>query len=336
MFLNLSLALLLGLTPVQGKEEEALRESVATALNSLGVFYYKNQQYQKAIQALEEAVQHQPHHRGARTNLGMVYYHQGKFEKVLQTLAPLLEDERPEQALLTAAAVSHFALGRYKEAASFYEKLAALMPNDRVLQLTLSVAHDLSGNASQAQEVLKKLPNDALTRAQYHVLKGDAHRSQTKVTEALNEYETALTISPDLPEVNYWRGVLYSDLHKYDQSAKAFEREIQINPANANAHYSLGAYFLSYGNEPARAKPLFEQTVRLNPDHVGGYIGLMKIDLSHARPDRALALAEQAQARGLEDQELSYLKARALNLLGKKDLAEAELKRFQELKARAK
>jgi len=60
---------------------------------------------------------------------------------------------------------------------------------------------------------------------------------------------------------------------------------------------------------------------------------LIKIQLGLGKPAEALRLAEKAQATGGDNDELHYLKSRAYNLQGRKDLAEQELKRFEELRS---
>src|SRR5439155_23842951 len=168
-------------------------------------------------------------------------------------------------------------------------------------------------------------------QAQFHVILADAHRSRLQVKEAIGEYQSALALAPTLPEVNYRLGVLYSDLRLYGQAREAFERELRINPKSADAAYSLGAYFLSYGNDTETAAQYFEKTIQFNPGHLGGYLGLIKIQLGLGNPAEALRLAERAQANGGDNDELHYLKSRAYNLQGRKDLAAQELKRFEQL-----
>ncbi len=116
------------------------------------------------------------------------------------------------------------------------------------------------------------------------------------------------------------------------KAVEAFERELRINPQSADAAYSLGAYYLNYGNDAAKAREYFETTARLNPNHLGAYLELIKIQLGLGKPAEALALADKAEALGSENDELHYLKSRAFNLQGKKELAEKELKKFEELR----
>jgi tetratricopeptide (TPR) repeat protein len=314
-------------------KEESLRQTAARTLNSLGVAYFNKQQFAKAIAAFEDALKYDPGNQDMRTNLGMVYFKQAEFSKVVETLTDVFKARPTDQRVLTALAVAHFAEGRNGEAASFYEKLVQLVPNDPVLRITLAVTYELSGRSAEASRVLQQLPQNAETQAQYRVILADAYRSKQQLPAAIVEYEKALALVPTLPEVNYRLGVLHSDLHAYPKAVEAFERELRINPQSADAAYSLGAYFLNYGNDVAKARSYFETTARLNPNHLGAYLELIKIELSQGKPAEALALAGKAESLGSANDELHYLKSRAFNLQGKKELAEEELKKFRELRS---
>ena len=320
--------------PTAGNDakEESLRQNAARTLNSLGVAYFEKQQFAKAISTLEDALKYDPSNADMRTNLGMVYFQQGQFNKVVETLTEVSRTRPTDQRVLTALAVAHFAEGRYGEASSFYERLAPLVPNDPVLRITLAVASQLAERPDAAR-LLQQLPQNAETQAQYHTILADAYRSRQRLPAAIEEYEKALGLVPTLPEVNYRLGVLHSDLHAYDKAVEAFQRELRINPQSADAAYSLGAYYLNYGNDPAKAREYFETTARLNPGHLGAYLELIKIQLGLGKPVEALALAEKAEAVGNDNDELHYLKSRAFNLQGKRELAESELKKFQELRS---
>jgi tetratricopeptide (TPR) repeat protein len=313
-------------------KEESLRQTAARTLNSLGVAYFEKQQFSKAIAAFEDALKYDPANQDMRTNLGMVYFQQGQFNKVVETLTQISKARPADQRVLTALAVAHFAEGRYGEATSFYEKLAPLVPNDPVLRITLAVSAQLAERAGAAK-LLQQLPQNAETQAQYHIILGDAYRSRQRLPAAIEEYEKALALVPTLPEVSYRIGVLHSDLHAYDKALEAFQRELRINPQSADAAYSLGAYYLNYGNDAAKARGYFETTVRLNPSHLGAYLELIKIQLGLGKPAEALTLAEKAAGIDNENGELHYLKSRAFNLQGKREMAEQELKRFEELRS---
>jgi tetratricopeptide (TPR) repeat protein len=317
---------------VPSNKEQDLRQTVSRALNSLGIFYFEKQDSTKAIEVLEMALRFDPENAGIRVNLSMVYLEQKQFEKIIAVLGSDPKYSQHDQRSLTAMAVSTFVLGKYDQAVLFYKKLSQMLPADQGLLVTLAVAHHLNDETQASRDILQKLPQDDKTRAQYHVVLGDAYRYRAKGLQGVEEYEKALSLAPDLPGVNYQLGVLQSELHDYNKALEAFQRELTLDPNSADAHYSLGAYYLSFGNNREQATRHFEKTIQLKPTHLGGYLGLMKIHMSNGRPEEALRLADQAAALASGNEEFHYLKARSLGLLGRKEEAEEEMKIFERMR----
>jgi tetratricopeptide (TPR) repeat protein len=312
-----------------GEQEKALRVNAAKSLNAVGLSYYEREQYERAVLAFQDALKYDPSNEAIRTNLAISYLQQGKFSRVIEILGAS-GNAPADQRSITALAVSCFALGKYDQAARYYEKLAQMLPDDAVLRLTWAVACEFSGQSQQAQSILAGLPKEKNTQAQYRVVRGDAYRSQLKVKQAIAEYESALALSGDLPDVNYRLGVLYSDLNDYDKAIDAFRRELTINPRNSDANYSLGAYYLTT-TDLEQSRRYFEKTIELNPNHLGAYLGLMKIELSQKQPAAAIEWAKKAEAGGRDIEELHYLKSRAFNLLGQSEQADKEMRIFEEM-----
>ena len=174
-------------SPASGSRESSLQQTAAAALNSLGVLYFERQELDKARAAFQDALKYDPGNHNIRTNLAMVFYQRHQFEKVIETLGSASEQEQTDRRALTALAVSCFALGKFSQAAPLYEKLVGAMPDDVVLRLTLAAVYRLSNHPDQAENVLKQLPGDDRTQAQFHVILADAHRSQLHVKEAIGE-----------------------------------------------------------------------------------------------------------------------------------------------------
>ena len=313
-----------------GEKEKALRVNAAKTLNALGLLYYEREEYEQAVLSFQDALKYDPSSEAIRTNLAISYVQQGKFSRVIETLGSSGNTPRSEVHNRSGRIV--LCLGQVRSGGSLLREIGADVPDDAVLRLTWAVACEFSGQSRQAQSILAGLPKEKSIQAQYRVVMGDAYRSQLKVKQAIAEYESALALSGDLPDVNYRLGVLYSDLNDYDKAIDAFRRELTINPRNSDANYSLGAYYLTT-TDLEQSRRYFEKTIELNPNHLGAYLGLMKIELSQKQPAAAIEWAKKAEAGGRDIEELHYLKSRAFNLLGQTEQAEKELRIFDEMKA---
>jgi tetratricopeptide (TPR) repeat protein len=310
-------------------QEERLRQIVAQNLTELGIHHYQKQNHRMATACFEDALKYQPGNETYRVNLAMGYLGSGRYERVLSTLTSEPQLSQLDERARTALALSYFATGQYRQAIPHYEVLAQSKPEDGVLQLTLAAVCHLDGQTGKAEQILKRLPNEPAVQAHYHVILADAHRSRSNAAAAIKEYERALSIVPNTPGVNYRLGALYSDLNQVEKALKLFHKELEVNPRNADAYFSLGAYSLNFQNQLGVAREHFERSIQLNPQHLEAYLGLIKTALAQKNPAEALQLAERIQAEGQENGELHYLKSRALNLLGKRQQAESELKLYE-------
>jgi len=313
-------------------EEEGLNRSVASSINSLGVFLYESGRLDEAEVQFREALRYSADDDRVRNNLAMVLLGQSRFEAIKELYPQAAADELSDLPLLTALAISHYATGEFEKAIPFFERLQVEKRTKPELEIMLAVALDLTGAETQSKEVLERVGTSAQVEAGYHVFKGDALRDQGQIQEAIVEYEQALTIESELPRVPYRLGVLYSDTHQYGEALQAFQKELAINPTNADAAYSIGAYYLIWGQDLTKARQFFQQSINLDSENISGYLGLMKVCLAEEDPGEALDLAEKAESLGLEHPELFYLKARAFRLKGEEELAEEALLRFEELK----
>ena len=311
-------------------QDEKLRQFAAQALTDLGIHYYQQQNYRKATSCFEDALRYHPGNETYRVNLAMGYLGSGRYDLVIATLTAKPQLSQLDERTQTALALSYFATGRYRQAISPYEGLAKMKPDDVVLQLTVAAVYALDGQPERAEQTLRRFPNDPAVQAHYHIILADAHRNRSDLQGAIREYEKALTIAPNTPGVNYRLGALYSNLNDIEKAMKLFNRELEVYPENPDAHFSLGAYSLNFQNELETARRHFQRSVELNPKHLEAYLGLMKTSLAQGKPAEALQLAERIQSVGQENGELHYLKARALNLLGKREQAESELKLFEQ------
>lgn len=105
-----------------------------------------------------------------------------------------------------------------------------------------------------AMNRLKANPDDldALLEA------AEAFMSAEMWDKAMLLLERARGKAPDDPEVLNHLGVALFRMERPAESAKAFERLLELDPGSWQARFNLGAVYKHGLNDPARAKPLFE------------------------------------------------------------------------------
>jgi len=92
---------------------------------------------------------------------------------------------------------------------------------DRVYDLRVE---DHTAPVAELKRLLK------LNKAYNHMNRGDELMTENKVTEALKEYSTGMTIYPDNPEMLFWPAVTMASTGKVDDSLPLFKRVFAMDP----------------------------------------------------------------------------------------------------------
>ncbi len=140
-----------------------------------------------------------------------------------------------------AVALSHFgqhlsAIGQRTESKSRLEE--AVENYDKVIEMD----KDFVGQEAQQNRagILKELSDVRAWTA-----KGHALRSLGRNKEAIQAYDSALRLDPDLAAGWSGKGAALRDLGRYNESVQAYEKAIQIDPELARAWIAKGDVLLS-------------------------------------------------------------------------------------------
>lgn len=217
-------------------------------------------------QSREEASEH---YRLARSYLGNGSYLLA--EQEIKKALDLVSDDPQYYELL---ALIHQFQGRLQLADEAYRlalQQAEVPPSVLVNYSTLLL---LLGRLDQAiavaQQALHNPHYDKPERAYTnlglaYLKKGSLHQEKSSLHQAVEQFRTALTYQPDLPEAHYNLGLAYIRLGDQEQAIRAFREAVRYRPSYVDAHYSLGEVLLKTGHT-AEARFAFERVVGLAPD----------------------------------------------------------------------
>lgn len=125
-------------------------------------------------------------------------------------------------------------------------------------------------NPSMVDEsaLVNKYPKDA--RKQYE--KATKALQDGKREEAIDHYEKALAIAPDMYFARNNLGSLYLEERRFDDAEKAFQKVIADNQADANAYFNLGNVYLITGRLPEAATAIGEGVKRQPQSALGQFL----------------------------------------------------------------
>jgi tetratricopeptide (TPR) repeat protein len=327
---------------------------------------------QKSFEALRDL---SPQTAEVHARLGLIYFQQGKFADAVPTLRQALRLKPALPNLDALLAMSLSELGGYEEALPMLEKTFRKSDDavlKRMTGLHLQRAYTGLGRDREAVEVVMELsrlhPDDpevlyhsgrVLANFAYlqtvrlaqvapgsvwrHQAAAEANESQGLYDAAITEYRRVLALDPDRPGMHFRLGRALlargrqsgGDVSGEIEARSAFERELRIDPTNANAAYELGELHRKAGELEA-ALELFRAAVRHDGDFDEALVGLARTLAASGRAQAAIEPLRKAASLKPDNEVIYYHLARAYGALGNKaeqDKALAEYRRLRELKA---
>ena len=261
---HLDLGLVLGR---QGKLDEAiaqLREALKldNTLPSghmfLGIFLYQENHPEQASRELQAELSAQPDNVEALTWLGTLD----------------LAQDRPERAIVPL------------------DHAAALAPNDlNVLELRAR-SHSLVAKDTYAR--MAKLDPGSW---HVHHVQAQLDADQGKHTDAIAEYQAAIQLQPDDPDLYEEMGDEYRANSQLEAAEAAYRKGLALGPANPTALYNLGSAEVERG-QSAEGVPMLERALASYPGSplAEYYLGRGLNDLG--RDQEAVAWLKKAAAAG--------------------------------------
>ena len=132
--------------------------------NALGLAYMEVQEYKKSESAFLKALEVDKRFTEAKLNLGILYYRQADYEKAISTLKEVLQDEAFPQKHMAFYYLGkvYQAIGNRREYINNLRKAVAYNPMFIDAQLELAQAYELEGNYSLAREIYQSLINNGI------------------------------------------------------------------------------------------------------------------------------------------------------------------------------
>ena len=299
----------LGVIAVQNNQPDSALENFASAsewkadfpgLNrNWGIVAFRNGQFDKAITPLERHLKTNPTDNLIRQMLGASYYFTKDFTKAVETLKPLEANLTSDAELAYFYGISLIQLKRNQEAVPIFNKLAAIS---------------------------QKSPEALFYAAQGFMILGDYAR-------AVKEFRNVVALAPNTAKANYFIGQSLIRLNRYDEAESAFTAELALDPNDVLSKYHLALTLIERKIEPEKTIQILEETINLKSDYADAHYQLGKIYLEKGETQKAVEQLEAAVLSDANKDFIHYQLSIAYRKMSRKDDADRELKRYQELKA---
>lgn len=126
----------------------------------------------------------------------------------------------------------------------------------------------------------------------YHLKQGGMLLGQLQYDAALEHYQKACALKPDVAGVWWTLGSIYQRLGEPANAFAAFEQVLALNPRATDAHYELARLYKKQ-QQYAQAENHFRQALEQRPNHLSALQQLVRLLYQQQRQKDALPFLEQ-------------------------------------------
>jgi tetratricopeptide (TPR) repeat protein len=299
----------------------------AEVYNNLGVVYYVQHKNREAISAFRNALKRKPEMLGAHILLALALARTEQFEAALPHLDKALAlDPRNAQLHVQRARVLQ-GLQRDTEALVEWQQASTLSPGDVDILYELGRAYERLMTDSY-----QKIARADADSHRVHQLLGKALEAKQEIAAAIEEFKLAAARKPDLPGLHYDLANLYWKQGMHEDAEREFRRELELDPENYLAAWKLANTYLATRRGDL-ALTYLDRALALNPKLAQAHRDKGKAMMQNERWEDALRSFGEVASLAPDEDTVHYRMSLAYRKLGKTAEAEAELAKFQKLKA---
>jgi Flp pilus assembly protein TadD len=331
----------------------------AETYTALGNWFGDHNQYDCAVDAFRSALQLEPGSAELYYLVGLSLYTSGHAEEAVTALekSVFLLPEVLKPRLILGSALEQ--LGRRKEAMIEWQAALRIDHTSKEAIAAMAKALMADGDYPTAIALLRSAPHDETLTLQL----SEAYGRGGMLTEAAKTLTDALRVHPSSLRLTNALTVIMVNQTRYEDAVRLNEKSVRLHPHSIDAQ-RLFLRVLVLNNDSIRARPLarkllasaphdfdflylsgilenqageyaaarshLEQAVALNPNYYNAHYNLGVSLAALKDPGGARAQLEKAIAMGGSEPEIRFKLASVLRELGETQLAEEQLKLYQQ------
>lgn len=304
------------------------------AYANLGVARYLQGQYEQAAAAFQSALDLSPSMPNVELYMGLSQARAGRTEEAFPALAKgfwnASDDDWRLQAGMILAEL-HAARREDDKVLDVVRALKKAFPrNPDVLYAAYRLHSDMGALA------LADLVREAPGSARLHQVTAELLVSEGDYPRAVRQYREALKVAPR--QLGLHRALAVAIMNSSPdedgirEAEQALERELALNPRDAESLYQLGEIAWRRGDEESAAG-YYEKAVESQPAFVEGLVGSAKALIARGDFSRAAERLESAVGIDPDHEVARYRLAQAYRQLGRNEEAAKELEEFRRIRS---
>lgn len=316
-----------------GRVKAYLSEVLAQTYNNLGVISMRTGQTDDALLKFESAAKWKPDFPALNRNWGIASFHAGRFDKAVNPLSRQLKSNPSDSLVRRMLGVSYYFTQNYAKAVETFKPIEPTFLADAELAYFYGISLIQLKQEQSAAMIFGRLAESSQTNSEPLFYAAQGFMMLGSYERAVKELRQVVLLNPNLPKANYFIGQSLIRLNRFVEAEKAFAHELEINPTDLLSKYHLALTLIERKVETARAISILEEAISLKYDYADARYQLGKIFLEKGETNKAIEQLEIAVSSDDKKDYIHYQLSIAYRKAERKEDADRELKRYQELKA---
>ncbi|MCD7780264.1 MAG: tetratricopeptide repeat protein, partial [Candidatus Gastranaerophilales bacterium] len=207
---------------------------------NLGNAYAELGEFKQAMSNYIKALNMDKTNSQVYSAIGMLYQDKENFEEsaIYYEKALKLENSIPDN--YTNLAFVLMKLGKNLQAVKLFDNVLEMYPDNPLYILYCANANSAAGEYDRANRLFEQVINNIHNYYQAYICYGISLYEQNNIEKAIDMYNEAIMINPEITNGYILLGNLYSSLNQYENALELYNKVIEIEPANANAYILSG------------------------------------------------------------------------------------------------
>lgn len=263
------------------------------AHSNLGVVLAKLGRYDDAIAEYEIAAKLAPSDPRIGVNLALAYEKSGRITEARNLFQQLHTSAPGEKQITMLLADCNLRLGDNGKVIDLLEALEAQNSDDLAVAYMLGTALIRENRIAEGQRLVNLILKNG-DSAEARFLLGSQMFSAGDYPKAVKQFESALALNPNVPELQAYYGRSLLLTGDADGAAAAFGKELSNDPNNFAANLGL-AQILTERKQLAKARPYIERAVLLRPESADALIAQGEYEMGASNWQQARKALEKAE-----------------------------------------
>lgn len=290
--------------------------------------------FAEAVAALDELGKSKPDLKGLSKELGIAFYRKGDYVNAVAYLQKAIKENPEDREAIQLTGLSLYLAGKPREAIPYLEKVQSWYPNANVdAAYILGVSYIQTKNYPQARAAFAKMFGVGADSAASYLFTARMLLRLDFGVVAEEYGQKAIALDPKLPLAHFLLGELYLFQSKIPEAIAQFQQELAINPAHAASLYKLADAY-SRVQKFDDAERLLQRSIWLDPTATGPYVLMGKVLQKKGEPALAVRTLQRAIAMDPNNAIPHHLLGQAYRDLGRAEDAERELRIAEQLQSK--